>query len=121
MHHCICSSYSVQFQHKDIEVDLYVSYDWQEEGGFDALYDELLRQRTSENLSWFCPAAAERQKIFILEQPDQVRTLFVVRLFLFTDRTTIYVDMNRAFDFVLAVYLYFFNLATIYVVTNRAI
>ena len=53
-------------------MDLYPVYDWQEEGGFDALYDELLRQRTSDNLSWFCSAAAARQKMFILEQPYQV-------------------------------------------------
>ena len=53
-------------------MDLYPVYDWQEEGGFDALYEELLRQRTSDNLSWFCPAAAARQKMFILEQPHQV-------------------------------------------------
>lgn len=56
------------------DVDIYCTYDWNYEGagGYDALYDELLRQRNSENLSWFCAAASERQKMFVLEQPDQV-------------------------------------------------
>uniref|UniRef100_H2XZL5 2'-5'-oligoadenylate synthetase 1 domain-containing protein n=1 Tax=Ciona intestinalis TaxID=7719 RepID=H2XZL5_CIOIN len=75
------SSYAVQFIFKGkIEVDLMTSYDWQQTGdnGFDSLYDELLRQRTSENLTWFCPAAAERQIMFIEEQPDQVKDLIKV-------------------------------------------
>ena len=58
-----------------MEVDVYPAYDWQDEGGFDAFYEELLRQRTSENLSWFCPAAAERQKLFVQEQSPQVSQL----------------------------------------------
>ncbi|XP_076822448.1 uncharacterized protein LOC143468872 isoform X1 [Clavelina lepadiformis] len=72
------TNYSVQFKHKDVEVDILPAYDWQHEGGFDALYEELLRQRTSENLTWFCPAAAQRQKLFIKEQPDQVKDLIMV-------------------------------------------
>nr|XP_026691711.1 2'-5'-oligoadenylate synthase 2-like [Ciona intestinalis] len=77
----VYSSYAVQFIFKGkIEVDLMTSYDWQQTGdnGFDSLYDELLRQRTSENLTWFCPAAAERQIMFIEEQPDQVKDLIKV-------------------------------------------
>lgn len=65
----------MQFLYREkIEVDLYFTFDWNSEGagGFDALYDELLRQRSSDNLMWFCSAAAERQQIFINEQPDQV-------------------------------------------------
>lgn len=40
-------------------------------GNYDAFYDELLRQRTSENLCWFSPDAAELQKLFICDQPEQ--------------------------------------------------
>lgn len=66
-------TYSVQFDLRgNIEVDLYVSYDWKGEESYEALYDELLKQRTSENLTWFCPCAALRQKEFIDEQPAQV-------------------------------------------------
>lgn len=54
---------------------MFVSYDWALEGtfGYDALYDEMLRQKRAESLSWFAPSVAERQMLFIAEQPDQVR------------------------------------------------
>nr|XP_039274346.1 uncharacterized protein LOC120348292 [Styela clava] len=75
------NAYTVQFMYNDkIEVDLYWTFDWNSEGagGYDALYNELLKQHNSENLLWFCSAAAERQKIFIEEQPDQVKDLIKV-------------------------------------------
>ena len=66
----------------EIEVDLYVSYDWthqpESDGsspagfGYEVMYDELLRQRTSDNLCWFASDAAELQVKFINEQCDEV-------------------------------------------------
>jgi len=75
------SSRGIQFRgfNDVIEFEVFVSHDWTHnsddvttDGGYDALYDELLRQRTSEVLCWFSPDVAHLQKIFIQEQPPQV-------------------------------------------------
>ena len=65
-----------------IEIDLYLSYDWtyrpDSRGssptgfGYEAMYEELLRQRTSDNLCWFASDAAELQVKFINEQCEEV-------------------------------------------------
>lgn len=63
-----------------VEVELMTSFDWLHDGDvtYEGLYDELLRQRTSENLFWFSHDAAQLQKQFISEQPQQVRDVIKV-------------------------------------------
>jgi len=84
-----CNDYSIQMMLGDeIEVDLYVSYDWthqpESDGsspagfGYEVMYDELLRQRTSDNLCWFASDAAELQVKFINEQCDEVKDVIKI-------------------------------------------